>query len=284
MVSWRHTYRHHSPKYLCWKLMFLQHIPIGLLLMWQLVEWSSVFGFPTAIHKRQVSLDDLIHTALKIVQPIFRHISTVAREQPNDPKRITADHKALLGSERILHTRSPTYSALRDVPICRGNSQICRFISCTAHNFKHDQNFANLNLAAQLIGDQKFRKTISSNPEAIHTVCQEQGLSSEQCRLFSRGFQLIDRFMGTIEKPASPSHDSQLNQRRCKPLLSQPLNDMPDPPPPLRPIQPANQLAIGGSRTWSTHINADLEPASKQNLQHSPKVVTYEEPTMRETA
>lgn len=56
---------------------------------------------------------------------------------------------------------APAYSSPREVPICRGNSQICKFISCTAHNFKYDSNIANLNLAAQLIGDKKFRETIS---------------------------------------------------------------------------------------------------------------------------
>jgi hypothetical protein len=49
-----------------------------------------------------------------------------------------------------------------EIPICRGNSQICRFISCTARNFKQDENFANLNLAAQLLEDKKMRKVISS--------------------------------------------------------------------------------------------------------------------------
>lgn len=39
------------------------------------------------------------------------------------------------------------------------------------------------------------------NPEAINTVCHEQGLSIEQCKIFSRSFQLIDRVITTIQKP-----------------------------------------------------------------------------------
>jgi hypothetical protein len=57
---------------------------------------------------------------------------------------------------------APKFSSTMEIPICRGNSQICRFISCTAHNFKNDENFANLNLATQLLGDKKMRKVISS--------------------------------------------------------------------------------------------------------------------------
>lgn len=56
---------------------------------------------------------------------------------------------------------APKYSSLDDVPICKGNSRICNFISCTAHNFKNDQSFANINLATQVLADTKLRKAIS---------------------------------------------------------------------------------------------------------------------------
>lgn len=40
-------------------------------------------------------------------------------------------------------------------------SSICRFISCSAENFKKDPTFGNIQLAAQILGDAKLRKTIS---------------------------------------------------------------------------------------------------------------------------
>ena len=49
-----------------------------------------------------------------------------------------------------------------DLPFCRENSKICKFVSCTAYNFKHDQSLNNLNLAAQLMTDKKLRKTFSA--------------------------------------------------------------------------------------------------------------------------
>jgi hypothetical protein len=182
---------------------------------------------------------------------------------------------------------APIYSSLLEVPICRGNSQICRFISCTAHNFKNDDNFSNLNLAAQLLGDKKMRKIISSyviyykealkiscsrNPEAIGTVCREQGLSDSQCRLFSRSFQLIDRFMSNIEKPSDIS-------------VSNSLNEVDDPT--LKPFEenvtirtsPLKQRVVNlstprnsqmGSQTWSTHQRVLDNPRSvKQIIKHS---------------
>jgi hypothetical protein len=44
----------------------------------------------------------------------------------------------------------------------KGNSRICKFISCAAHNFKNDNNFANIQLIAQLLSDPKMRKLIGS--------------------------------------------------------------------------------------------------------------------------
>lgn len=117
---------------------------------------SSLIGRRFA---RQLSLDDLIHTALQIVKPIFDTsqplIDGGATKKVMDSEKISSGslrESNILGVQR--------YTSLSQVPICQGNSQICRFISCTARNFKHDSNFANLNLAAQLIGDQELRKTI----------------------------------------------------------------------------------------------------------------------------
>lgn len=133
-----------------------------------------------------------------------------------------------------------------------------------------------------------------SNPEAITTVCHEQGLSVTQCQLFSRGFQLIDQFMTTIEKPVvanlakiqkpeenendivlRPSisaKNKSKNSNRLTDLLN-PLNDSFDSlPEPIKPINDLRQTTKAiiplrpplngviepnqiGSRTWSTRSN-----------------------------
>ncbi|VDO19542.1 unnamed protein product, partial [Heligmosomoides polygyrus] len=71
-------------------------------------------------------------------------------------------------------------------------SRICQFISCSAENFKKDPTFGNLQLAAQVLSDRKLRQTISRS--AIDAVCKEQGMDDGQCKLFSNGFQLIDKY------------------------------------------------------------------------------------------
>ncbi|KAF7627317.1 hypothetical protein Mgra_00009385, partial [Meloidogyne graminicola] len=80
----------------------------------------------------------------------------------------------------------------------KGNSRICKF-ACAAHNFKYDNNFANLKLITQIISDSKMRKTIGSNPGAIKDACKENGLNEGHCTFFAKSFQLIDRFMSTLE-------------------------------------------------------------------------------------
>ncbi|CAD5229215.1 unnamed protein product [Bursaphelenchus okinawaensis] len=187
--------------------------------------------------KRQVTLDDLIHTALSFVKPIF-DTSRPLQESPGVVKK-----NAYQGRE-VAVLGAPTLLQSSDSPICRGNSQICKFISCTAHNFKYDESFANLNLAAQLVQDPKMRKVISQNPEAVTSVCREQGLSHEQCRIFSKGFQLIDRFMNTIEKPV----EEPTTEEPLEPML-EPINDSPEPYP-SPPSLPA------GSHTWSTRVKS----------------------------
>ncbi|VDL77490.1 unnamed protein product [Nippostrongylus brasiliensis] len=72
---------------------------------------------------------------------------------------------------------SRTAHPLDDIPLCKGSNRICQFISCSAENFKKDPTFGNLQLAAQ----------------AIVAVCKEQGMDDGQCKLFSNGFQLIDK-------------------------------------------------------------------------------------------
>uniref|UniRef100_A0A9J2Q063 Uncharacterized protein n=1 Tax=Ascaris lumbricoides TaxID=6252 RepID=A0A9J2Q063_ASCLU len=68
---------------------------------------------------------------------------------------------------------APKYSSLDDVPICKGNSRICNFISCTAHNFKNDQSFANINLATQVLADTKLRKAISKPEMSVKLTARE---------------------------------------------------------------------------------------------------------------
>lgn len=127
------------------------------------------FNFIIKFHL--VSLEDLISSALHIVRPIFDPSQPL--ESPMIPKKVNLKSLEIYRNKILFSLQvsvdnpaldrrdssilgAPMYSTLRDVPICRGNSQICKFISCTAHNFKHDQNFANLNLAAQLIGMRMF--------------------------------------------------------------------------------------------------------------------------------
>lgn len=179
----------------------------------------------------------------------------------------------------------PQYSNLMEVPICRGNSQICRFISCTAHNFKHDDNFANLNLAAQLLEDKKMRQTIASqvfgisfplstftsrNPDAVVTVCHEQGLSIEQCRLFSRGFQLISRFISNIEKPMDIPISNALNDSNDKDfkLVENEIHITSQKQHVVNLSVPrSTQL---GSHTWSARQRAyNIPKSAKQVVRHS---------------
>ncbi|EFO27282.1 hypothetical protein LOAG_01200 [Loa loa] len=138
---------------------------------------------------------------------------------------------------------SPKYSALDDIPICKSNSKMCKFITCSARNFQNDESISNLNLAAQMLADTKLRKTIASDPGILLTVCQEQGLSPTQCKLFANAFQLINRFISTIE----PLEDSKKLHRYI--IKDDPYYDDSDAPP--VPVQPGVYQNVG-SQTWST--------------------------------
>uniref|UniRef100_A0A0N4Z419 Uncharacterized protein n=1 Tax=Parastrongyloides trichosuri TaxID=131310 RepID=A0A0N4Z419_PARTI len=141
--------------------------------------------------------DDLINGALSLVKPIIDTAKPIvedmgrnSQKDPNDPGENPLRDENVLGIHPLANT---------NVPICKGNSRICQFISCSAHNFKSDSNFANLNLVAQLMGDKKMRKALSSNPETVTQVCQEQGLSQTECKLFAKGFSLMDNFITNFE-------------------------------------------------------------------------------------
>uniref|UniRef100_A0A914WPC4 Uncharacterized protein n=1 Tax=Plectus sambesii TaxID=2011161 RepID=A0A914WPC4_9BILA len=155
-----------------------------------------------SIQKRQSAIDDLVTKALSIVQPIFNVNVDKHQLLQSDTMIPLGKLDALnpLVSERdkqILGAQK--YDSLDDVPICKGNSRICKFISCTAENFKSDESFDDLNLAVQVLGDREMRQTISSDPDVMDVVCSERHLSASQCKLFTNGFQLIDKFMTTIE-------------------------------------------------------------------------------------
>ncbi|CAJ0922393.1 unnamed protein product, partial [Mesorhabditis belari] len=143
--------------------------------------------------KRQFSIDDLIHKALSLVRPIF----DTSQPIQNDAMINNEFNDGGMRQENVLGARP--ISILDNIPLCKGNSRICQFISCQAENFKKDENFANLNLAAQVLADKKLRKAVGSNPDAINAVCTEQGMSDSQCKLFSKGFQIVDRFITTVE-------------------------------------------------------------------------------------
>uniref|UniRef100_A0A1I7XUA8 HRDC domain-containing protein n=1 Tax=Heterorhabditis bacteriophora TaxID=37862 RepID=A0A1I7XUA8_HETBA len=97
-----------------------------------------------------------------------------------------------------------------------------------------------------------------SNPETIDAVCKEQGMDDGQCKLFSKGFQLIDRFITTIERPTkSDESPSPLSTPPQVDYSVRKENDiaMDDTDyvilPPSPPASPAHHRVLG-SKTWSS--------------------------------
>ncbi|EFO82787.1 hypothetical protein CRE_00696 [Caenorhabditis remanei] len=228
--------------------------------------------------KRQISIDDIISGALSLVRPIFDTSKPIQNEgmlrKPDAPTQDDMRDSSILGS----HSRT----ALDDVPLCKGNSNICRFISCSAENFKKDPTFGNIQLAAQILGDAKLRKTISSNTDAVQAVCKEQGMDDAQCKLFSKGFQLIDKFMTSIEKPtetkggappsteppttAIPDFDDLINDEPQKPMMDDPTKPQDDENMKRwadydsRAVAPVITMQTAhGSKTWSSNPETSRE-------------------------
>ncbi|CAG9532880.1 unnamed protein product [Cercopithifilaria johnstoni] len=139
----------------------------------------------------------------------------------------------------------PKHSALDNIPICKSNSKICKFITCSARNFQNDESISNLNLAAQMLADTKLRKAIASDSSILLTVCQEQGLSPLQCKLFANAFQLINRFISTIEPM-----EEDVKKSHHHLIKDDPYYDDSDAPP--IPIQLGVHQTMG-SQTWSTN-------------------------------
>ncbi|CAI4221551.1 unnamed protein product [Auanema sp. JU1783] len=210
--------------------------------------------------KRQFSIDDLISRALNLVRPIFDTSQPLQNDEmlrkPLDPSQRDMRENAILGARRS--------SLLDDLPLCKGDNRICQFISCSAENFKKDPAFGNIQLGVQVLGDAKLRKAISSNPEAITAVCKEQGMDESQCKLFSKGFQLIDRFITTIEKPAG--HGVKTVQADPVPIPIQkdpePMNDEPDYD---ALTSSATASSTSGSKTWGTGQNKEPQLMELQN-------------------
>ncbi|VDO23932.1 unnamed protein product [Brugia timori] len=189
-----------------------------------------------------VSLNDIIQGALNFVRPI---IDTSGSMQSDLMISRKLQSETIRGRDAEI-LGSPKYSStLDDMPICRSNSRICKFITCSAHNFQNDESLSNLNLAAQMLADTRLRKMIASNPSILLTVCQEHGLSSVQCKLFANAFQLINRFISTIE-PLEVD-DQKLHHSL---ITDEPYYNDSDAPP--IPIQPGLHQNIG-SQTWSTN-------------------------------
>ncbi|KAJ1357313.1 hypothetical protein KIN20_015439 [Parelaphostrongylus tenuis] len=67
------------------------------------------------------------------------------------------------------------------------------------------------------------------NPESIDAICKDQGMSDGECKLFSNGFQLIDKFITTIESKSSsknedpprsmPARQSEHEQNDIDPII-----------------------------------------------------------------
>uniref|UniRef100_A0A915P0E8 Uncharacterized protein n=1 Tax=Meloidogyne floridensis TaxID=298350 RepID=A0A915P0E8_9BILA len=145
-------------------------------------------------------------------------------------------------------------SGIDNIPqICQGNSRICKFVACAAHNFKHDSNFANIQLAAQLLSDKKMRRTIGSNPSAIKDACKEHGLNNGQCGFIAKAFQLIDKFMSTIE-------DNQENQKQINKMSDSVLVDE------NNEQELIKRLEEERSRTWSINKTTNKQPPIITNL------------------
>ncbi|VDK76261.1 unnamed protein product [Litomosoides sigmodontis] len=166
----------------------------------------------------------------------------------------------------------PKHFDLDYMPICKSNLKICKFITCSARNFQNDESLSNLNLAAQMLADAKLRKMIASDSSILLTACQEQGLSPTQCKLFANAFQLINRFIPSIE----PLEED------IKKLHHYIIKDDPsyydDSDAPPVPIQPGMHQTTG-SQTWSINernisdfdlISDEMEVEKKPNLSAFP--------------
>uniref|UniRef100_A0A183BLV5 MATH domain-containing protein n=1 Tax=Globodera pallida TaxID=36090 RepID=A0A183BLV5_GLOPA len=266
--------------------------------------------------KRQAPFDELISGALRLVRPIFGGARQLASAklgpapQDNPPKPKNGDvGPPRLSSARLreldilgMGPREEETIAGDDVPsICQGDSRICKFVACTAHNFKHGQSFANLQMMAHMLGDRKMRRTVGANPEAVGDACREHGMSGSQCALFSRAFRLIDKFMATIEdgegggrggnsegggggtnadgrereekmerpKPIVPINRSTAATRSAHNTSTTTSTEQPPPPPttpsttPFNSFEPQNDAEIG----YNTMPNTLPQPIQTMNTE-----------------
>lgn len=176
-------------------------------------------------------IDEIITKALALVQPIFNlniNRQQLAQADAMIPHGMLDALNPLLGERDKQILGAPRYDKLDDVPICiMGNSKICKFVACTAKNFKNDESFENLNLAMQVLGDRDLRQAIVNDPGIMNTVCNEGNMTQSQCNLFTSGFRLIDKFMTSLEdmkakKAAEVNPGTEIRHRDEPPLPPSP--------------------------------------------------------------
>ncbi|CEF70047.1 Hypothetical protein SRAE_2000468800 [Strongyloides ratti] len=227
----------------------------------------------------QSVFDDLIDGALRLVKPIIETAKPIVEDIGRSTQKDNAESP--LRDENILGIHP--LANKNYVPICKGNSRICEFISCSAHNFKYDSNFANLNLVAQLMGDKKMRKALSSNPQTVTEVCQEQGLSETECKLFARGFTLMDNFITNLEGNEdsinnSTMHD-EINKNDNHIISHNPSFDVP-----IRPNKDKDEYDIdidekGNLNDDYTYYQSSLPRTGSRNWSSKQKNVPLPRPT-----
>ncbi|GMT05264.1 hypothetical protein PENTCL1PPCAC_27438, partial [Pristionchus entomophagus] len=154
----------------------------------------------TSLQNHQVAsqsmLNEFFSSAIDVFKPLIDNRRSHVREQ-------STLVRPMLDSQRDTKVLgAPSRTPLQDsIPICNGDGKLCAFIACQAENFKNDQTLANLNLAAQVMGDKKLRHQVGNNPEAINAVCMDSGMDESRCGTFTRGFQMISKLINSIEEP-----------------------------------------------------------------------------------
>ncbi|MCP9257011.1 hypothetical protein DINM_000239 [Dirofilaria immitis] len=161
--------------------------------------------------KRDVSLSDIIQGALNFVRPIIRTSESMQSDlmasRKFQPEQIGGRDAEILGL--------PKHSTLDDMPICKSNLKICKFITCTARNFQNDESIVNLNLAAQILGDTKLRKMIASDPnDPYYDDSDAQPIPIQPGRYQNIGSQTWSVNRKNISNPELLPQKLQLNNKQ----------------------------------------------------------------------
>ncbi|GMT31449.1 hypothetical protein PFISCL1PPCAC_22746, partial [Pristionchus fissidentatus] len=142
-------------------------------------------------------IGDFFNSALSVFKPLVEERRTHIREDSTFIRPMLDSQR----DQKVLGAPSRTPLQGATAPICNGDSKLCSFIACQAENFKNDQSFANINLAAQVLADKKLRHSVGDNPDAINAVCEDSGMDSSRCGTFTRGFQTIAKLINSLEGP-----------------------------------------------------------------------------------